>query len=230
MNSQCPVCLGRIAPHLFNGHMSNHSKEEIVAALLRQTTPASVPQVPISIPETTAPSSSTSNSQNNVPNNNGLPPQPYPGFHFMATPGDLSSSPFIGTYIFWLSYYYIPTRCRKSRVDLHNLYGFFSSSTHDGYEHGNESYTGSSTKWSPYDYQRAQLRLSTKYAKLSMLIDFQYDPISNILAKCSVRRSVKFVECESIGRGCQCSTTTATVQTSSSSCSGNNSKLSTFYY
>ena len=100
MNSQCPVCLGRIAPHLFNGHMSNHSKEEIVAALLRQTTPASVPQVPISIPETTAPSSSTSNSQNNVPNNNGLPPQPYPGFHFMATPGDLSSSPFIGTIFF----------------------------------------------------------------------------------------------------------------------------------
>ena len=32
MNSQCPVCLGRIASHLFNGHMSNHSKEEIVAA------------------------------------------------------------------------------------------------------------------------------------------------------------------------------------------------------
>ena len=219
MNSQCPVCLGRIAPHLFNGHMSNHSKEEIVAALLRQTTPASVPQVPISIPETTAPSSSTSNSQNNVPNNNGLPSQPYPGFHFMATPGDLSSSPFIGIFFGSVNITFL--------LDLHNLYGFFSSSTHDGYEHGNESYTGSSTEWPPYDYQRAQLRLSTKYAKLSMLIDFQYyDPISNILAKCSVR-SVKFVECESIGRGCQCSTTT--VQTSSS-CSGNNSKLSTFYY
>ena len=96
MNSQCPVCLGRIAPQLFNAHMTNHSKEEIVAALLRQTTPASVPQVPISIPGTSL-TPSTSNSQN-VPNNSGLP-QPYPGFHFMATPGDLSSSPFIGMYL-----------------------------------------------------------------------------------------------------------------------------------
>ena len=93
MNSQCPVCLVRIAPQLFNAHVTNHSKEEIVAALLRQTAPASVPQVPISIPGATP---STSNSQN-VPNNGGLP-QPYPGFHFMATPGDLSSSPFIGTF------------------------------------------------------------------------------------------------------------------------------------
>ena len=127
MNSQCPVCLGRIAPHLFNGHMSNHSKEEIVAALLRQTTPASVPQVPISIPETTAPSSSTSNSQNNVPNNNGLPPQPYPGFHFMATPGDLSSSPFIGNYIFWLSYIikYTPILEHKELSIRNRLLGFF---------------------------------------------------------------------------------------------------------
>ena len=96
MNSQCPVCLGRIAPQLFNAHMTNHSKEEIVAALLRQTTPASTPQVPISIPGTSL-TPSTSNSQN-VPNNSGLP-QPYPGFHFMATPGDLSSSPFIGMYL-----------------------------------------------------------------------------------------------------------------------------------
>ena len=53
MNSQCPVCLVNIAPpQILNAHVSNHQKEEIVAALLKQTTTASVPQVPISIPET----------------------------------------------------------------------------------------------------------------------------------------------------------------------------------
>ena len=40
INSQCPVCLGPIEPKLFNVHMTNHSKEEMVATLLRQTAPA----------------------------------------------------------------------------------------------------------------------------------------------------------------------------------------------
>ena len=70
--------------------MTNHSKDDIVAALLRQTTPVTIPQVPGVANTTTATTTQNLNS-------NGLP-QPYPGFHFMATPGDMSSSPFIGKY------------------------------------------------------------------------------------------------------------------------------------
>ena len=32
----CPVCLGRVSSELFNAHMSSHSKDEVVSALLRQ--------------------------------------------------------------------------------------------------------------------------------------------------------------------------------------------------
>ena len=101
-NNQCPVCLGRISPQLFNAHMTSHSKEEIVAALLRQT-PVTIPQVPISIPGTTPTNSNSQNVSNITSNSTGLP-QPYPGFHFMATPGDLTSSPFIGKKPEWMSF------------------------------------------------------------------------------------------------------------------------------
>ena len=105
-NNQCPVCLGRISPQLFNAHMTSHSKEEIVAALLRQTVtgaPVTIPQVPISIPGTTPTNSNSQNVSNITSNSTGLP-QPYPGFHFMATPGDLTSSPFIGKKPEWMSF------------------------------------------------------------------------------------------------------------------------------
>ena len=70
--------------------MTNHSKDEIVAALLRsQTTP------PVAIPQVPGVASTTTATTTPNLNSNGLP-QPYPGFHFMATPGDMSSSPFIG--------------------------------------------------------------------------------------------------------------------------------------
>ena len=35
----CPVCLGRVSAELFNSHMSSHSKDEVVSALLRQPLP-----------------------------------------------------------------------------------------------------------------------------------------------------------------------------------------------
>ena len=50
----CPVCLGRVPPAAFNGHMASHTKDEVLAALLRQNTsglirtptPLIMPQMP----------------------------------------------------------------------------------------------------------------------------------------------------------------------------------------
>ena len=50
----CPVCLGRVPPEAFNGHMASHTKDEVLAALLRQNTsglirtptPMIMPQMP----------------------------------------------------------------------------------------------------------------------------------------------------------------------------------------
>ena len=76
----CPVCLGRVSAELFNSHMSSHSKDEVLSALLRQplpgaglnfTTPSLVQSsnlgsnpVPSSIPATvTVPRSSATSAQ-----------------------------------------------------------------------------------------------------------------------------------------------------------------------
>ena len=156
-SSQCPVCLGRIpAPH-FNSHMTNHSKDEIVAALLRQTTPVTIPQVPGVANTTTATTTQNLNS-------NGLP-QPYPGFHFMATPGDMSSSPFIGKYS--------NKSVKGNHFSITDRFIFILfSSAHDGYEHGDESHPNSSTKWTSYDHQCSKLRLSSKHAAVNRFYDF----------------------------------------------------------
>ena len=154
-SSQCPVCLGRIPPQHFNSHMTNHSKDEIVAALLRQTTPVTIPQVPGVTNSTAATTTPNLNS-------NGLP-QPYPGFHFMATPGDMSSSPFIGKYA-----NIIVKDNRSSILDRFILF----SSAHDGHEHGDESHPNSSTKWTSNDHQCSKLRLPSKHAAVNRFYDF----------------------------------------------------------
>jgi hypothetical protein len=91
--STCPVCLLRIRVDFVNTHIASHSKEEVVAALFRQT-----PMMP---PSMGPPSTSLSTVLARPPPPGAAPvgtlptPSPYPGLHFMASAGDMSSTPLL---------------------------------------------------------------------------------------------------------------------------------------
>ena len=76
----CPVCLGRVQTELFANHMSSHSKDEVLAALLRQT-PGASPAILTPAPQpppTSVHQPSTSTAGPSIKN-------PYSGLHFLAT-------------------------------------------------------------------------------------------------------------------------------------------------